>query len=313
MYQAVTTNTLTRPAITTTTNTMHSNTMLSNTIPSNTTPATTSSQPAMFAFFAFLPAELRLQIWREACETRVVEVRYDAAQDLCHTQTQPPAILQVNAESRHEGLRLYRCLFGTRAQPDGRIYFCPDLDVLYWPRARGMIGYGDDCRDFSTLVLNTAPLVQRLAVDHVRPEIRRPWETYNKFCLMRNFDALREAYLVLGPGEGDDNYSYSNYETYGSRTYGHGRAEKTTYSGRHIEFVDPREDKATIMKLMDDVRQSFSFEVGCPVWLGCDGADDTTGQNAAADADVLQLPLIPKRKVSYPDIIAGTPMFVACV
>ncbi|KAK2067616.1 hypothetical protein P8C59_001339 [Phyllachora maydis] len=210
------------------------------------------TSPSDFTLFSFLPPELRLHIWRLSCQGRVVEIHYSERSDRCLSASSPPTILHVNRESRDEGLRLYVLAFGTRSAPDAH-YFSPALDVLYVPRSPGGVGYGNAARDFAHVVgPHTARLVHRLAIDHVAPEIRRPWETYNKFCLMRAFPALEEVYLVLTTTAA---------------------AEKRGQEGQrgrhrgHVEFVDPRGDMEAIMKLMHNVRESFTYEVGEPVRL----------------------------------------------
>ncbi|KAK5661263.1 hypothetical protein OQA88_11157 [Cercophora sp. LCS_1] len=203
-----------------------------------------------FSLFNFLPAELRLEIWRQSCQPRIVEIRYAQDQDRCLTPTRPPSILHACRESRHEALRFcYVKAFGTKTN-NAEIYFSPTLDILYIPRW-GQLGYADTARDFADLVRDTADHVHSLAIDHVRPEIRLPWETYSKFCLMRNFPQLREAFLILS----DDSQGGQ---------------------GGQIEFVDPRGDKETIMRLMENVKESFDWEVGpaCFEWdrpaeVGC--------------------------------------------
>jgi hypothetical protein len=102
------------------------------------------------------------------------------------------------------------------------------------------MGYGDTARDFSKFVPDTCELVRSLAIDHVPPQIRRPWETYNKFCLMRNFPALEQAILVLSSSANDRGHHVDG----------------------QVELVDPRGDQQAIMKLMDGVRESFRYELG---------------------------------------------------
>ncbi|KAK3352283.1 hypothetical protein B0T25DRAFT_419797, partial [Lasiosphaeria hispida] len=188
-----------------------------------------------FSLFSLLPAELRLAIWRQSCHPRVVEVRYSPNEDRCLTTTKPPVTLHVCRESRYEGLRLYTRAFGTKTH-EPFIYFAPDADILYVPRW-GDMGYADTARYFGHYVLGTAEHVHCLAIDHVNPEIRRPWETYSKFCLMRNFPHLRETLLILS----DDH---------------HGHCEG------QIEFVDPRGDQEDVMQVMENVRESFCCELG---------------------------------------------------
>lgn len=204
-----------------------------------------------FPLFAFLPAELRLEIWRQSCRSRVVEVRYSAEQDRCLTSTKPPVILQVCRESRHEGSRLYIQAFGTRTHPEGTIHFSPTMDILYLPRCERTMGYGDTARDFGQYVLDTVEHVHALAIDHVNPVIRRPWETYNKFCLMRTFPHLQEAFLIL-----DSASSRSSSPQHAASSDG------PVDNGGQIEFVDPRGDPREIMRIMERVRESFDHEVG---------------------------------------------------
>lgn len=60
---------------------------------------------------------------------------------------------------------------------------------------------------------------------------------------MRNFPHLRETFLILA----DDNPGVQG----------------------EVEFVDPRGDRETIMRLMENVKQSFVCEVG-PDWCEWD-------------------------------------------
>ncbi|KAJ4414310.1 hypothetical protein N0V85_003203 [Neurospora sp. IMI 360204] len=177
------------------------------------TTTTTTTTPRTFTLFPLLPTELRLAIWQASCHPRILEIHYCPSQDRCFTPSKPPVILSVCRESRHEALsRIYAKAFGTRTHTSGSIYFAPELDILYIPRyyeeegdfhhhhqkggGRGgskeeqekertrrimSMGYSETARDFGRYVLNTTELVKNLAIDHVRPEIRRPWETYSKF------------------------------------------------------------------------------------------------------------------------------------
>jgi hypothetical protein len=180
----------------------------------------TTTTPKTFTLFPLLPTELRLAIWQASCHARILEIHYCPSQDRCFTPSKPPVILSVCRESRHEALsRIYAKAFGTRTHPSGSIYFAPDLDILYIPRyyeeegdfhhqKRGReqekertrrimsMGYSETARDFGRYVLSTTELVKNLAIDHVRPEIRRPWETYSKFCLIRSFPKLERAFLI---------------------------------------------------------------------------------------------------------------------
>jgi len=207
-------------------------------------PANPSAPTPSFAPFPFLPAELRLEIWRLSFTPRVVSARYSLDNDRCLASTPPPAVAHTCRESRYEALHSgYVLAFGTRSHA-ATIWFAPELDTLYVPR-RGQLGYADACRDFAQHVLDTTEHVRRLAIDHVRPEIRKPWETYSKYWLMRGFPFLREAFLVLG-------------------------AEDDVDGAGQIEFVDPRRSWEEIRAVMDNVKASFRCEVGpdCVCWDG---------------------------------------------
>jgi len=230
----------------------------------------TSLPLTSFTPFPFLPTELRLEIWRLSHTPRVVSVRYSLSHDRCLPSTPPPAIAHTCRESRYEALRAgYVLAFGTRTHP-ATVWFAPDLDTLYVPRW-GRLGYADAARDFARNVLDTTEHVRRLAIDHVRPEIRRPWETYSKYWLMRGFPYLREAFLVLGADDGVE-----------------GRGQ--------IEFVDPRGSWRDIRAVMDKVKASFSCEVGseCVCWDGLD-----LGQGGPC------LELIPKAKAMQGTAVAA--------
>lgn len=240
---------LTSPTPTTTTTTM----------PSSTTkmpPPTTTTPPTLFTPFPFLPTELRLSIWRLSHTPRVVSVRYSLTHDRCLSSTPPPSIAHVCRESRYEALHsnFYVLAFSTPSHPTPSIWFSPSLDTLYIPRW-GHLGYADAARDFAHHVLDTAPYIRRLAIDHVRPEVRRPWETYSKYWLMRGFPLLREAFLVLGAEDEDV-------------VNGGGQGQ--------IEFVDPRGGWDEIRGVMDKVKASFGCEVGmeCVCWDDGDGLLD---------------------------------------
>lgn len=192
----------------------------------------------VFTLFGSLPAEIRLQIWRESCHARVVEVNYDGDKDRCHTPTEAPAILHVCQESRYETTRMYKKLFGTRTQA-AHIYFHPDLDTLYIPRPK-LMGYDTASRDFTKLVTG-ASHVRNLALDHVNPAVRRPWETYNKYILMQSFTRVAEVYMVLNsnpapPPEGIQ----------------HG----------FVKLAEPIGDPTSISRLLADLKESFTYEAG---------------------------------------------------
>ena len=133
------------------------------------------------------------------------------------------------------------------------------------------MGYSETARDFGQYVLNTTELVRNLAIDHVRPEIRRPWETYSKFCLIRSFPNLERAFLIL-----DNTTTTTSTSTTATAaiTMGETLPEEMDidYSSDEeeddedqIEFIDPTESKEEIMRLMENVSASFSHEVGVGV------------------------------------------------
>ena len=238
-----------------------------------------SSRAASFDLFSLLPAELRLEIWRLSCPQRVVEVFYAAEQDRCLTPSTPPAILHTCRESRNEGLRIFRRSFGTRSC-EPRIYFCPHLDTLYLPRP-GPLGYDDSARSFPELV-NDTDVVIDLAIDYVEPAIRHPWETYNKFVLMRSCPKVQEVFLVINSSlEEDDG------EQDGSRV---------------LELVDPDIDEPTLGELMTVVKESFSYEAGVDLNVDLDKHEpleqpqqnvDDLDDGQAKPPELLQMPLPP--------------------
>lgn len=218
-------------------------------------------QQTSFPQFSRLPPELRLQIWRYSRQPRVVEVIYDSATDTCTSTAKPPALLHVCHESRHEGLRAYRKTFGTKSSPPS-IYFDPSTDVLYLPR-HGDMGYDEAARDFTQRV-NDMANVTTLAIDHVPPDIRRPWEAYNKYCLIQSFPKLREAILVLG------------YED----------EHRPRRRRSEMEFIEPAQDPAYVSQLLADVHESFCFEVF-----------SETDFDKESKSKLASTPLVPKSKM----------------
>ncbi|KAK6214480.1 hypothetical protein LQW54_004388 [Pestalotiopsis sp. IQ-011] len=209
------------------------------------------SQLSSFHLFSELPAEIRLEIWQHSCsQPRVVEVSYDAELDQCTTVTPQPAVLQASTESRREGLRIYRPLFGTSTHP-ARIYFHPQLDTLYIPRPPAM-GYDDNARDFAELCTGAAEVVN-LALDHVNPAVRRPWETYNKYALMSSFPKVMEVYLVLDSAANNKNSCCDHPD---------GRRAASSGHAGFIKLAEPLGDPTEICKLLKDVKMSFAYEVG---------------------------------------------------
>ncbi|OAA57024.1 hypothetical protein SPI_07405 [Niveomyces insectorum RCEF 264] len=239
---------------------------------------------AAFHLFPALPAELRLAVWKYSCQSRVVEVWYDAAADCCRTTARPPALLHTNREARAEALRLYyRRAFVTRRCPDHHyIYFSSALDVLYLPR-HGLMGYDDTARDFAVHVRETAEHVRALAIDHVRTDTIRPWEPYNKLMLIFSFPNVQETMLVVGGSGGfrRNSSSSSSYEegavllrqrshdsvestvSANSATSANTGSDASTLNGTKpaVELVDPQGDRAAVMGLINNVIESFSREI----------------------------------------------------
>lgn len=225
--------------------------------------------PTSFHLFNSLPAELRFQIYRLGSQPRVVSIAYDGLTDRCQTTTKPPAIMQVSREAREEASHWYHRAFSTYSRPGEYVYFNPVLDVLYFPRPDSLLGYDDAARDFSQRVRDT-PLVRSLAIDHVRPDVIRPWEPYNKLCLLQGFVNLTHTYLVFA--EQDDSGS-------GARR------------GSEIELIDPRGDVSDVMRLIDGVIESFVHEVG-PTVCGL-------GVERGVEDQMYTMPFLePKAKVS---------------
>ncbi|KAE9369523.1 hypothetical protein N431DRAFT_427686 [Stipitochalara longipes BDJ] len=67
-----------------------------------------TSLPIAFPTFNQLPPELRRQIWRESAPVhRLVPIKYLRATYSYVSRIRPPVLLQVNRESRREGLAIY--------------------------------------------------------------------------------------------------------------------------------------------------------------------------------------------------------------
>lgn len=96
-----------------------------------------------FKYFSRLPLEIRVQIWRFACETRTIElVKTYAGRDkrtvqwqIRQLQSQTPALLLVSKEARYEALRLYQRLnggmTGTENYVPGEPVYGPFIDTIY--------------------------------------------------------------------------------------------------------------------------------------------------------------------------------------
>lgn len=111
------------------------------------------SASALFTFLPFhrLPVELRLKIWRQAIEPRVVHIEWSRRHRHC-VSGDIPAILQVSREARIEGLKTYRPRFNTwkSASP---VYFNFELDTacFVWKTfgrrpAKHAVALREDCR-----------------------------------------------------------------------------------------------------------------------------------------------------------------------
>lgn len=234
-----------------------------------------------FAPFSLLPAELRLEIWRLSCSKRVVEVFYDSEKDRCLTTSRPPAILQTCRESRNEGLWIFSKSFGTKTH-EPNIYFCPHLDTLYLPRP-GPLGYDDSARSFPDLVRDTDEVID-LAIDYVEPTIRHPWETYNKFVLMRSCPKVEEVFLVINSGSAPPDEDEDEDEG----------------KPRVVELVDPDIDAPALAELLTAVKESFSYEAGVDLDVDLEHHDpDAHEQNQLDPAyqtkppELLKMPLPP--------------------
>lgn len=219
-----------------------------------------------FSRFSELPAELRLNIWKLARQSRVVEVWYDADAECCRTTSRPPSILHANRESRAEALRKgwYRRAFRTRAHADRYIYFSSALDVLYLPR-HGLMGYDDTARDFTVHVRDTADHVRALAIDHVRSDTIRPWEPYNKLMLLLSFPHVRETMLIVGGAAGPTAGADSGHDRRPVRQRSQESIEGVSPSPSEknveAELVDPQGDSSEIMEVINNVILSFSHEI----------------------------------------------------
>lgn len=199
-------------------------------------PSTTVT--ASFSLFPLLAPELRLKIWQHACPSRIVSVRYMPESDSCVSSSKPPAVLQACRESREEALRTYTLTFGTQSS-SARIYFNPYRDILYFPRYRQM-GYDETLRDFRSFLnedeRDILGSVQTIAIDHVDPAVKRPWESYNKAAFMRCFPALQEVLLILRDGATSPVLELGE------------------------EFGEPKEKPEHLLKIWVDFRQSLAVE-----------------------------------------------------
>ncbi len=78
----------------------------------------------------------------------------------------------------------------------------------------------------------------KLAIDHVDSEVKRPWESYNKACLIRGFKKLDQVVLVLCQS---------------GRTW-------QSHWGKKVSFVEPSEKSEEVLRFGVDFRQGFWLE-----------------------------------------------------
>lgn len=248
-----------------------------------------------FHLFTSLAPELRLKIWSFACTPRVLPIRHlssTTATLTFHSRTNrtsntitrfsttspPPALLSVCAEARAQALRIYTLTFATPTSP-GTIYFCPGLDTLYFPRYREM-GYDETVRDFMTLVAKETPIqeepphnsrrrigqdginiwenVHSIALDYVDVNIKRPWESYNKACLIRSFPRLEEICLVINT---PNTMTITN--TLATQRLEDVETNRKTVDRerkQQIEFVKPKISPEKLLRWWVGFRQGFAME-----------------------------------------------------
>jgi len=104
------------------------------------------------------------------------------------------------------------------------------------------MGYDSTLRDFRSLVHDPSSLlseVRSVAVDHVRGDIKRPWEAYNKACFVRSFPKLEEIIIILNDEQGGEGEIGVNEE---------------------VEFVEPKGDPERLLMVWYFFRQSFLQE-----------------------------------------------------
>ncbi|KAI1378196.1 hypothetical protein F4677DRAFT_443411 [Hypoxylon crocopeplum] len=130
-------------------------------------------QSEIFSLFARLPIELRFKIWTYNLPgPRIVEIKCSTEESLtshlrqgngrpasCKSTSPIPVNLHACRESRLEGLKRYRLLFGVSPQPS-RIFFDPSRDTLYFGAREGTTAS-------ETLFDTFVPLVQPEDLTHV--------------------------------------------------------------------------------------------------------------------------------------------------
>jgi len=204
------------------------------------TPRTQS--PATFPFFPQLPTELRQNIFLHAATTpRTLPLTYNPSTQTFHSPVPPPTLLSTTHSSRLCALQQYTPSFGTSSSLP-KLYFNPHFDTLYLPRHLEM-GYDSTLRDFRSLVSDPSSFldeVRSVAIDHVRGDIKRPWEAYNKASFIRSFPKLEEIIVVLNDEQGKDDGRIGVHE--------------------EVEFVEPKGDPERLLMVWYYFRQSFLQE-----------------------------------------------------
>ena len=102
------------------------------------------------------------------------------------------------------------------------------------------MGYDSTLRDFRSLVHDPSSLlseVHSVAIDHVRGDIKRPWEAYNKASFIRSFPNLKEIVVVLND-EGDEEIDVNE----------------------QVQFVEPEGDPERLLQVWYYFQQSFLQE-----------------------------------------------------
>jgi len=102
------------------------------------------------------------------------------------------------------------------------------------------MGYDETLRDFKNLVKDEEGVldeVRRLAIEHVDPEVKRPWESYNKASLLREFRNLEEVVLVLLTVK-----------------------DETIGVDEDVKFVEPKGELEVLLRMWIDFGQSVVVE-----------------------------------------------------
>lgn len=203
-----------KPTLTSSTLSLPARSTLAVNLPFSNRPIVKCNKLDHFHLFSQLPTELRLNIYSLSLPQRILTIHYEAASNKFVSPTALPALLSTCVESRYVAKKWFGLYFGT-ASSEPRIYFSPLLDTVYLPRC-GQMGYDENFRILKSLIKENGAenkdgneehephkldQLHRLAIDHVDPNLKRPWESYYKASFLRGFPCLRELILVLSPGE----------------------------------------------------------------------------------------------------------------